>query len=100
MSGQVYVFGNNYHAYLGLSNTKLKDKNEKSSGSIMYASKKITFDENGTIVQIASHAALSQDGKVYLWGSNPFCQCHIKHHDVKNTKMFKQGIVDTQHKHP
>ena len=82
MSGQVYVFGNNYDAYLGLSNTKLKDK--------------ITFDKNGIIVQIASHAALSQNCKVYLWGSNAFFQSHIKHHDVKCFKKVRMEDDVTQ----
>ena len=93
MTGQVYVFGNNYDGYLELSDTKPQDKNGKSLRSGTYRLKKITIDKNG--IQIASgashHAAVSQDGKVYLLGSTALGQCNIKHHGVKYVKKLCIG---------
>ena len=89
---KTYVSGNNYDRYLGLSETKLKNKNGKILRSSVQKQKKATIDKNGTMVQIASgashHAALSQAGKVYLWQSNALGQRNIKHDGVKYFKKL------------
>ena len=65
----------------------------------MYTQKKITFDKNGIIVQIASHAALSQDGKAYFVNVilNIMKLNALKKYVLMMmwyTKMSKQGFGD------